>query len=94
MGSGDFKLFLTLVDADPRGLLERRRADKNRNRDLVPGDCIRSLTRSRVCLGHYYFEALRANSKMESPLHDLSSGIVMNLDLKEAIADFKSTLGE
>jgi adenylate kinase len=79
------------IDSDPYSLLERRRRDTSRKRDLIPSDCVSALARNAACAGHYLHEVARAaRGNVVDIERAVQSHRIENKELKTAIGEMKA----
>lgn len=90
----DTLIQVVLITADPHALLNRRRLDKSRDRELVPSDCYNDLRSNDVYSTRYSREISRAFQKFGSIGRDnIRYHRVENNDFKAALTNLKNILG-
>ena len=91
----EIRSLVVLIDAKPQDLLSRRRLDTSRKRELVPSDCVRSLTRNRQCSGQYFFEVASAFKDSAKSAKDLTGfHRLYNTDLASATTEIQKVFAE
>lgn len=90
----DTLIQVVLITADPHALLNRRRLDKSRDRELVPSDCYNDLRSNDVYSTRYSREISRAFQKFGSTgIDNIRYHRVENNDFKAALINLKNILG-
>ncbi|MBU4455392.1 hypothetical protein KJ586_02695 [Patescibacteria group bacterium] len=90
----DTLIQVVLITADPHALLNRRRLDKSRDRELVLSDCYNDLRSNDVYSTRYSREISRAFQKFGSTGRDnIRYHRVENNDFKAALINLKNILG-
>ncbi len=78
-------IYVILVDCDPYSLMDRRRLDKRRDRELIPSDCVNTLRQNRGFSSQYLTEMIRAHNKKQWEMnHKVRYFVVENKDLSTA----------
>jgi adenylate kinase len=86
---------VALIFCDPYALLDRRRLDSGRKRELFPADCVSALRENNRCSVFYLHEMARARSDVStSRLHSVQFLRIENMDLRKARRDLLSIAGE
>ena len=79
------RICIILIDCDPYSLMDRRRLDKGRDRELIPSDCINTLRQNRGFSSQYLTEVIRAHNKKQWEMsHKVGYFVVENKDLNTA----------
>jgi adenylate kinase len=89
---GEVKTHFILIDCNPTQLLDRRRNDSSRDRELHPADCVRSISRNRTCFGQFLFEGARAKSATCPSQINVSGHVIVNEHLEIARASLEVVL--
>lgn len=82
---------IVLINCGPHELLNRRRLDKSRNRELIPSDCYNGLRENKTLANQYLFELLRARGDSGNQ-HEVKHYVVENNDLQVAADELKKIL--
>lgn len=85
-------IYVLLINCNPHDLLERRRLDTKRNRELVPSDCYNGLRENKFLAKDYLTEMLRAKNQFSDLDCDVQYKVIDNDDLKTAKNDIKTIL--
>ena len=90
----DILIQIVLITADPYTLLERRRLDESRDRELIPSDCYNDLRSNDVYSIRYSGEIYRAFQKFGSiGRYNIEYHRIENNDFEAALANLKNILG-
>jgi adenylate kinase len=88
-------VIVALIFCNPYELLERRRLDTGRKRELFPADCVRALSENSRCSVFYLSEVARARSEITSDLlHSVRFLRIENMDLRKARRNLLNITGE
>ncbi len=83
------ELKVVLFDCDPHSLLERRRLDSSRKRELIPSDCYNALRENAVCSRRYVSEFRRAlHDSAFTSIHRVSYIKIKNEAIGQAAEEF------
>ena len=88
-------VIVALIFCDPYTLLERRRLDSVRRRELFPADCVTALRENNRCSVFYLHEMARARSdSSHDRLHSVRFLRIKNMDLRRARQTLRRVVGE
>ena len=90
---GKLRINVILVTTDPYFLLQRRRLDKSRDRELIPSDCYNALRENEKCSVDYYSELSRAEKECFSKkINRVQYYVVENINFDDALRDLVKIL--
>lgn len=82
-------IYIVLISCDVHDLLERRRLDKSRSRDLVPSDCYAGLRQNRTFANEYYSQAVRARNAIDDGQCSVKYVSIENKEMRAAISELQ-----